>query len=386
MRCPIPSLPLKAYPAFLLAVGIALSACNDPGPVGPSIGTLLVAATTEGDDPDLDGYLVTVDDADSLALRPSGTAELELEAGRHRLRLLGVAQPCSVAPGAELEVDVPSGRTTSVTFTVSCRATGVRVSVTTTGLDIDPDGYLVTVDGSDQAVTRPNGTTLIRLEPGSRTVALTGLTSNCTVNGLNSRTVTIADKAVTPAPFAVVCTATSGIIELIMLGPVEGIPFEVALDGVTRSPLQSGEPEYMMDVMAGHHVVSVSAPGCSVETNPQSVTVTAGSLTRDTVRISFSATCVRTGNLRITAPTTGPIPGERYEVWTCSGPGCFYDYDVHFVGKVKPNGVLFANHEPGTYHIWMYLPANCRPQSFDKQFTLLRGDTLNLELPVACSP
>lgn len=313
---------------------------------------------------------------------------MELEAGRHRLRLLGVDRQCSVAPGAELEVDVPSGGTTPVTFTVSCRATGVRVSVTTTGLDIDPDGYQVTVDGSDQAATRPNGTILIRLEPGSRSVALTGLMPNCTVNGLNSRTVIIADKAVAPAQFAVVCTATSGVIEVVMSGPVEGIPFEVTLDGATQFPLNSGGPEYMMGVPAGHHVVSASATGCSVETNPQSVTVTAGSLTRDTVRVSFSATCVRTGNLRITAPTTGPIPSQRYEVWTCSGSNCFYDYDVHFVGKVTPNGVLFANHEPGTYHVWMYLPVNCRPQfnSFDKQFTLLRGDTLNLELPVACSP
>jgi hypothetical protein len=54
---------------------------------------------------------------------------------------------------------------------------------------------------------------------------------------------------------------------------------------------------------------------------------------------------------------------------------------------VKPNGVLFAEHEPGTYHIWMYVPDNCLPQfnAFDEQFTLVRGDTLNLELPVACS-
>ena len=371
---------------LILIGGLSLSACEDS--IDPErAGTLVVSTSTTGEDPDQDGYLLALDDTDSLGLGPTQTAEVELGPGRHTLRLLGVAGHCSVSPGATLEADVGPGGTTFVAFTVSCPATGARVTVTTSGLDVDPDGYRVAADESDRAAIARQGTVLILLESGNRTIALTGLASNCAVDGLSSRTVTIADKVVTPIEFAVVCTATSGVIKVVVSGDVEGIPFEVTLDGASRPPLLSGDPEYLTRVPVGDHMVSLSAPGCTVATNPQPVTIASGVLTRDTATVSFLATCVRTGNLRITAPTTGPLPDTRYEVLTCSGNNCFYNYNIHFVGRVKPNGVLFAEHEPGTYHIWMNLPGNCLPQfnSFDKQFTLVRGDTLNLDLPVACS-
>lgn len=381
---------MRTYPILFLIVGLSLPACDDPGAPGePSTGTLVVSTSTEGDDPDQDGYLLTVDGVDSLDLDPSGSAEVDLASGRHALRLLGVAGHCSVAPGVALEVDLPSGSTIPVLFEVSCPATGARVTVTTTGLDIDPDGYRLVVDGSDQGSISSNGSVLTRLDPGSRTVGLTGVTPNCAVGGLSSRTVAIVDKEVAPIEFAVVCTATSGVIGVVISGSDGGAEFEARVDGATPFPVESGEPAYQRGVPAGDHVVSLGAPaGCSVETKPQSVTVTAGGLVRDTVKVTFSVSCVRTGTLRVTAPTTGPIPDERYEVWSCSGLNCFYDYDVHFVGKVKPNGVLLAEHEPGTYHIWMFVPVNCLPQfdSFQKQFTLSPGDTLDVELPVACSP
>ena len=61
---------------LLLIFGFTLSACDDP--VEPST-TLVVSITTEGEDPDPDGYLLIVDDADTLDLEPTGTAELELD-------------------------------------------------------------------------------------------------------------------------------------------------------------------------------------------------------------------------------------------------------------------------------------------------------------------
>jgi dipeptidyl aminopeptidase/acylaminoacyl peptidase len=124
------------YLVFLLVLGLSLPACDDPGgpepggpepggpePGGPSTGTLVVSTTTEGDDP-------------------------------------------------------------------------------------DPDGYRVVVDGDDRGAISANDTTLIQLEPGSRTIALTGLTPNCAVDGPGSRSVTIVAAEVAPIEFAVVCTGT----------------------------------------------------------------------------------------------------------------------------------------------------------------------------------
>ena len=97
-------------------------------------------------------------------------------------------------------------------FEVSCPMTGARVTVTATGLDLDPDGYHVDVDGTDQGILGSNGTVLIRLEPGRRTISLVGLSQNCTIDVSASRAVTIVDAEVVPLDFAVVCTATSGVI------------------------------------------------------------------------------------------------------------------------------------------------------------------------------
>jgi hypothetical protein len=154
--------------ALSLVVGLWLSACGDSG--GPSEGTLLVATSTAGENPDQDGYQLVVDSGGFFHLAPAGTFELDLSPGRHGLTLLGVEDQCSVAPGAAVEVEVASRATTSVAFEVNCPATGARVNVTTTGLDLDPDGYRVVVDGTDRGFIASGGTLLTRHDPGSTTI------------------------------------------------------------------------------------------------------------------------------------------------------------------------------------------------------------------------
>jgi dipeptidyl aminopeptidase/acylaminoacyl peptidase len=204
--------------SLVVVAGLWLWACGDPGGPDPGVtstGTLVVSTSTEGDDPDQDGYLLTVDGADSLALHPTGTVQVDLAPGRHNLRLLGVAEHCTVAQGVSLQVDVPLRDTTAVAFGITCSViapsptSGARITVTTTGVDIDPDGYRIAVDGGDRGPISTNGTMLIRLDPGSRTLALTGLTPNCAVDGSGSRTVIIVSSEVMPIDFAVVCTATT---------------------------------------------------------------------------------------------------------------------------------------------------------------------------------
>jgi WD40 repeat protein len=196
---------------LLLAAGLTLGACDDAGnalPDGPSSdGTLLVATSTGGNAPDPDGYLLTVDGVDSRFLATTGTTEIGLPGGQHTLRLLGVAEHCSISPEIPLDVAVTSGDTTSVAFEVICLVTGVRITTTTTGLSIDPDGYRVEVDGADRGTLASNGTLFIRLEPGSRMIALTDLAPNCGIEGAGSRSVTVVDNEVAPIEFAVVCAA-----------------------------------------------------------------------------------------------------------------------------------------------------------------------------------
>jgi hypothetical protein len=72
--------------------------------------------------------MLRVDRLDSLSLDLTGTAEKRLPSGRHTLRLLGVAEQCSVTPGDSLEVHVPPQSTVLVAFEVNCRAIPARAS------------------------------------------------------------------------------------------------------------------------------------------------------------------------------------------------------------------------------------------------------------------
>jgi len=107
----------------LSVVGLSLWDCSDPA--GPADGTVAISTSTVGDDPDADGFQVTIDGLDSLALLPSGTVQRDLTPGRHTLQLVGVAENCSVTPGTSVEVDITAGSTTPVAFQVSCPLLGI---------------------------------------------------------------------------------------------------------------------------------------------------------------------------------------------------------------------------------------------------------------------
>ena len=175
-------------------------------------------------------------------------------------------------------------------------ATGARVRVTTTGLDINPNGYRVAVDGSERGAIAANGTTLIQLDPGPRTIALTGLTPNCELVNSGSRTVDIVAAEVAQVEFAVACAATSGVIRVVLSASEFGARalFGAMVDGGTPIPATQSLPAYLGGVRAGDHIVSLRAPaGCSVDSASQPATVTAGGLVRDTVEVSFSVTCAK---------------------------------------------------------------------------------------------
>ena len=386
---------MRALPFLLLAVGLTLAACHDNA--GPAtFGTLLISTTTEGDDPDPNGYLLTVDGIDSLALEPTGALEVLLRPGRHTLKLLGVASRCLVGPVTPLEVEVSPQDTTSVAFEISCLLTGARVTTTTTGLDLDPDGYRFEVDAADHGFLPANGTVLTRLEPGSRMVTLTGLTPNCTMDSPESRTVTVVDAEVTQIEFAVVCTATSGVIGVVVesSGADGQGRYQARVDGANPFTVGPGAPTYRTRVPPGDHVVSLVPPAnCSVETSSQALTIIGGGLIRDTVEVTFVATCrsQSEATLRVTAPTTGRIPEDDYSIWICDGSEYYCRYGGFGsspLGALAPNGILLAEPSPGFYVVWLRnVPARCSVLNDNGRFADVNADhPLDVEFPVTCSP
>lgn len=86
----------------------------------------------------------------------------------------------------------------------------LEVSTTTRGLNLDPDGYAITVDGGAPTAIGTSGTiTVSDLPTGPIGVELTGRSSNCSVEGDNPRVVSIDAGAVTFETFQLVCGALS---------------------------------------------------------------------------------------------------------------------------------------------------------------------------------
>src|SRR6266511_818954 len=103
---------------------------------------------------------------------------------------------------------------------VSCRqdATGpttgaVRVVLTTTGAELDPDGYSISVDGGPTQPVDINGTiTLPALKAGDHSMALSGVAANCAVNGDNPRTVNVSAGGTALLTFSVTCVLSGRIV------------------------------------------------------------------------------------------------------------------------------------------------------------------------------
>ena len=179
----------------------------------PTTGSLTVSTATSGSDQDADGYTVSVDGGGSQSIRDNASVTFSsLSAGSHTVTLSGLASNCTVGGGTSQTVTVPAGGSTSTSFAVTCTAppptTGsLTVSATTTGADLDPDGYGVSVDGGTaQAISDNGSVTFSDLASGSHTLAITGVASNCSASS-TSQSVTVPAGGSTSASFAITCVA-----------------------------------------------------------------------------------------------------------------------------------------------------------------------------------
>src|SRR5262245_11065537 len=134
-----------------------------------------------------------------------------------------------------------------------------EVRTTTTGLELDPDGFRVVVDGGEVGTIASNGILAAQLDPGSHAIALTGLSPNCTIDGADSRTVTVTEAEVVPVEFAVVCTAMSGVVSVVVdvSGPTGSAAFEAILDEGRTWIVTPGYPSYLDGIAAGDHDISL---------------------------------------------------------------------------------------------------------------------------------
>lgn len=235
----------------------------------------------------------------------------------------------------------------------------LQVVLRTEGLDLDTDGFQVTIGGAVYTTAGPSGMVTVEdLAAGPYQVGVTGLASNCSLEGSAVVTVQVTDAGVATAAFNVLCTATSGVIRALLDVAVDpgGAPgaFKLGLDGGEPAAIDPSRPVYLAGVSGGDHAVTLLPPvECSSEVNPKVVNISIGGLVRDTVKTSFAVNCTfARATLHVTAPTTGPIASEPYQVllYQEASP---WDYGAWIVdsGAVQPNGSLMLIADPGYYYV-----------------------------------
>ena len=190
---------------------LATAGCGGSGsePTGPGEGSLVVAASTTGADPDPDGYTLALDGGAPLALADNGTDTLPASAGAHTATLAGIAANCALSGANPRAIDLAGAGTTSVQFDVVCAASpgSIRVSIATSGEDLDADGYVVEIDGSSTDTVPIQDTRQFDAPPGNHQVDLENVAPNCTV-GPDTARVVVHDAETAEADFTVACQAT----------------------------------------------------------------------------------------------------------------------------------------------------------------------------------
>ena len=210
---------LRMRSALFLGVALLALGCSGSDSTGPSTGNVQVSASTTGADLDPDGYTVAVDGGAGRSLAVNGTVTFsQLSAGDHTVTLSGIAANCTVEGQNPDHVSVNSAATTQLTVHVSCTATtgAVQVIASTTGSDLDPDGYTVAVDGgAGQALAVNGSVTFSQLKAGDHFIALSGVALNCRVASQNPVLVVVDSGSTTQVAYQVACVQISTIAGMI---------------------------------------------------------------------------------------------------------------------------------------------------------------------------
>jgi Tol biopolymer transport system component len=231
---------------------LVITACiDDVVRAGPTNTYLNVKVTASGGDVDLDGYSVIVDDQ-RRRINDNEVQSFIVSSGTHEVRLIDVAENCSVAGDNPRSVSVDPASIVQVAFQVACVPTGLVITTRTTGVDV-PDTYRVSVNNQGPVIISSNGFNVVsRLPAGATTVTLL-VSDNCTISGGSRLDIVVISKSVSPVAFDVTCTPAARPEEIAYVSDVvvnqgAGSIELVKLDGTGVITLQPGDaPSWSAD-------------------------------------------------------------------------------------------------------------------------------------------
>ena len=351
---------------------VVFSGCGDETVDPPAMGRIEVTVATSGADLDPDGYTIALDSAAQAPMSINGgrTTFSDVPPGQHTISISDLTANCTVSGQTSVKVTVVSRATVQVAFVVTCAAFGaIRITVATSGGDLDPDGYTVMVDGGVASQTLPaNGAPAIFAQqaPGTHTVEINGIAANCTASGQTSVTVAVASGATAQVAFAVSCVAFGGVRVTATTNGADQDPdgYTVQVEGQSvQVLLANGGEVNFSQVAPGPRQVTLSGvrANCTVSGSPQvTVTVASGA----TASVAFSITCLQFmptgsaiafvrnsgGNREVFLVTGGSVPlnltnssgGDGPPVWSPDGT------KIAFVSDRNGNPEIYVMNPDGS--------------------------------------
>jgi WD40 repeat protein len=205
----------------------------------------------------------------------------------------------------------------------------IRVTVHTSGNDVDADGYSLTVGGTGfQRTLGTQETVDVRtVAAGTHTVTLGNVAANCAGNGELARSVTVVNGRTTDVAFEIVCTGTGIIVTTRTTGVDNPDNYGVVVDDRPTSSVPANGSVTVGRLAPGSYNIALAIPGthCTVVGGGQA-TVVAGSLTP----VQFDVSCVAPTRSEKIAFALDTLLGGTRENW---------------IGVMNPDGsggVLYA--------------------------------------------
>ena len=267
--------------------GVAYSISCAPPPVGS--GDLRITTFTADPAPDAPGYTLVVDGG---AVQPIGLTAIStlsnLAPGAHSVQLGGVAGSCTLQEANPSPITIISGTTTELQFTIACATTTgiVRVTVTSSGVPPDPDGYVATLDDASpgKPILTEGNLSFTGVPVGAHTITLSEVSANCSVTGGPSQDVTVTAGASIEVSFVVTCVPTTGTGALQVTTHTSGSSqddgYSVNVDGGTPVAIGPNATLSIEGLTVGTRTVALSgiSSNCHVDgDNPRIVSVGPGS-------------------------------------------------------------------------------------------------------------
>ena len=203
-----PFLVIGRTPAsrYLLALLPWAIGCGEELPSASDPGELLVSIVSSGRAIDPNGYLVHIDNGPGIRMASNGTRVFALHPGQHTISLSDVSSTCILLTNSWVKFISPGGQSV-LELRIECPAPGaIVVRTATTGVDQDPNGYLVIVNGSAPVDIGPDGFVRIdKVRKGGAIVELRGVAGNCEVEGTRSWVVTVDELGTSEVQLNIIC-------------------------------------------------------------------------------------------------------------------------------------------------------------------------------------